>query len=171
MIPARFEAATLDDFRPLPAAARAFVNGETEGLLLHGPVGVGKTHLAIACLRAAESPERAHRVFVPMQELFVALKGSYEAGEGSWEELRPAMCARVAVLDDLGVGRATAWERDIAATIIGHRYNEMLRTIITTNYGGEELQHRVGQRAYSRLQEMCRSVRMNGWDRRQNRTR
>ena len=164
--------------------AQGFVRdypGSTEkGLLLMGPSGVGKTHLAVSALK--ELIRRGHQgLFCDYRELLKEIQASYNAASESTEMgvLEPVRSAEILVLDDLGASKPSAWVLDIIGLVLNARYNERRVTILTTNYfdevaaaepaprlpGGQRvvvkednLGDRIGARMRSRLFEMCRTV-------------
>ncbi len=152
-----------------------------QGLLLAGPSGGGKTHLAVAALK--ELIRRGHGgLFCDYRELLKEIQASYNAASESTEMgiLEPIRTAEILVLDDLGATKPSDWVRDIVSIVLNARYNEKRTTIITTNYvdnpqsEGEttrlphgklmsaikedSLEQRIGSRMRSRLFEMCRTV-------------
>jgi DNA replication protein DnaC len=153
-----------------------------KGLLLIGPSGVGKTHLAVAALK--ELIWRGHDgLFCDYRELLKEIQGSYNPASESTEMkvLEPVRTAELLVLDDLGASKPSAWVLDIIGLVLNARYNERRMTILTTNYldetgpaaeepgarlpGGrrvvvkeDTLADRIGARMRSRLYEMCRAV-------------
>jgi DNA replication protein DnaC len=105
------------------------------GLMLMGPCGVGKTHLAIATLK--ELISRGHEgLFYDYRELLKEIQASYnpenQASEGS--VLDPVLRAEVLILDDLGASKPSAWALETVGHILTTRYNEKRVTVITTNY-------------------------------------
>jgi DNA replication protein DnaC len=172
--------------RDYPAAAE-------KGLLLMGPSGVGKTHLAVAALK--ELIRRGHGgLFCDYRELLKEIQGSYNAASDSTEMsiLEPIRNVEVLVLDDLGATKPSDWVRDIVGIVLNARYNENRTTLITTNYvdnpvsegepsrlpGGrmipasreDTLEQRIGSRMRSRLYEMCRTVEVVAPDFRREKT-
>lgn len=143
----------------------------SKGLLIMGPVGVGKTHLAVSILKGL-----TERGFSPLFYEFGALlkeiQDSYNSSTQTSElgVLLPVLNAEVLVLDELGASKPTDWVRDTMAHIINARYNDDRPTIFTTNYldgrsGTEEtLEDRIGVRLRSRLFEMCKTINIDGND-------
>jgi len=143
-----------------------------QGLLLMGPVGVGKTHLAVSILKGLTERGGFSCLFYEFGSLLKEIQDSYNANTQSSElgVLSPVLTADVLVLDELGASKPTDWVRDTMAHIINTRYNDQKHTIFTTNYlddrqGTEEtLEDRIGIRLRSRLFEMCRTVEIKGSD-------
>ena len=159
-----------------------FPGNSEKGLMLMGPSGVGKTHLAVACLK--ELIPRGHQgLFCDYRELLKDIQASYNPGSESTELriLEPIRTAEVLVLDDLGASKPSAWVLDTVGLVLNARYNARLTTLITTNYldatgnpagkptripQGEALRtvkedtlaERIGERMRSRLFEMCRTI-------------
>jgi DNA replication protein DnaC len=109
------------------------------GLLFMGPVGVGKTHLAIAVLRELIERKGATCLFYESGSLLKAIQDSYNPVSQSSEMrvLAPVYQAEVLVLDELGATVPTNWVRDTLYQIINTRYNQKRLTIFTTNYFDE----------------------------------
>lgn len=159
---------------------RDYPGSAEKGLLLMGPSGVGKTHLAVAALR--ELIKRGHvGLFCDYRELLKEIQGSYNAASESTEMgiLEPIRNVEILVMDDVGASKPSAWVLDIIGLVLNARYNERRVTILTTNYfdeaanteptprlpGGQRvalredaLADRIGARMRSRLYEMCRTV-------------
>jgi DNA replication protein DnaC len=152
-----------------------------KGLLLMGPSGVGKTHLAVAALK--ELLRRGHQgIFCDYRELLKEIQASYNPQSESTEMkvLEPIRSTEILVLDDLGASKPSAWVLDTIGLVLNARYNERRVTILTTNYFDElattepaprlpsgasmkvvredSLADRIGARMRSRLYEMCRTV-------------
>ena len=169
------------------------VETEGKGLLFTGSKGLGKTHLAVSILRSLISERGATGVFWEHKELMEELRAAMFGGGVAGAEnklLRAVTTCDILILDDLGDITPSDWSWDTTSHILNSRYNENLSTIVTTNLEnraslstpGEPrdkfteikkslarltLGDRIGDRMWSRLQEMCVVVEMQGEDFRQ----
>jgi DNA replication protein DnaC len=151
-----------------------FVTIDGRGVLLVGPVGVGKTHLAVAILRELIERYQINGLFYQFGALLRRIQDSYNPISQASEMtvLQPVFDADVLVLDELGASKPTDWVRDTMMQIINTRYNDKRLTIFTTNYADkrnekettESLADRIGVALRSRLYEMCRTVEIAGED-------
>ncbi len=138
------------------AYARSFRKDESEGLLLRGKPGSGKTHIAVGILK-----EVLRRGFTGhytnFNDLLSRLRDSYNRGslESEAELLAEMEESDLLVLDDVGAESATNWVRDRLYLIVNRRYESARALLVTTNCGEEQLRAHVGERTASRLYEMC----------------
>jgi len=109
------------------------------GLLFMGPVGVGKTHLAISVLRNLIEKKGVASLFYESGSLLKAIQDSYNPISQTSETrvLAPVYQAEVLVLDELGASVPTDWVSDTLYQIINTRYNNKKLTIFTTNFMDE----------------------------------
>ena len=181
-LPTRYAACHLNNYHPRDAsqeAAQRYASwfamnypAVERGILFTGPVGVGKTHLAVSILKGLA--ERGFpSLFYEFGALLKEIQDSYNPNTRTSElgVLAPVLQAEVLVLDELGASKPTDWVRDTMAHIINTRYNEKRATIFTTNYPDERqndreetLEDRIGIRLRSRLFEMCKTIDMKGSD-------
>ncbi|MEQ8819838.1 MAG: ATP-binding protein [Sumerlaeia bacterium] len=171
-IPARFAEKSFETFevargdsarRQIRNTAMSFAttfdptSPETDkGLRLHGSVGSGKTHIAVAILR--EVIRRGYSgIYYNFSDLLDDLRGSFNeknSNEG-WRILEDVEQADLLVLDDIGAESTTDWVRDRLYLIVNRRYENGKALIITTNLDFKDLDARVGPRTMSRFMEMC----------------
>ena len=195
-IPRRYEHCELSNFEfegphrllaPARMAACKFVEEypvDSTGLLLIGPIGVGKTHLAVGIIRELIVSKGIACLFYDYRELLKEIQNSYNSSVQATEleVLRPVFESEVLALDELGAVKPTEWVWDTVSLILNTRYNNNKTTIITTNFDDkpagvlagpraaareETLGDRIGERMRSRLHEMCRIVKLEGEDFRQ----
>ncbi|HEV3218176.1 MAG TPA: ATP-binding protein [Candidatus Acidoferrales bacterium] len=105
------------------------------GLLLIGPCGVGKTHLAVAVLK--QLVRRGHEaLFYDYRDLLKEIQASYNPDNPITESrlLEPVLSAEVLMLDDLGSSKPSNWALEMIGHILTTRYNEKRVTLLTSNY-------------------------------------
>jgi len=206
-IPERYLHCTVDSFElwdpSNPSLGRAqkltreFIDefpARERGLLYYGSSGTGKTHLAVAALRALILDKGVRGYYVNLLELVQKLMMAFDAGGAARQEiLEPVVEAEVVVLDEVGAGKVTPWVLDLLYYVVNSRYMNRRLTICTTNYkdapsgdaevttdpsanpyraaimARETLADRIGVPLRSRLYEMCDEVWLQGRDYRQAR--
>lgn len=108
------------------------------GLYIEGTYGTGKTHLAAAIALQLIAEGRSV-IFKTSIDLFSSIRSTFD-GERSEEELmRAYKTCELLVIDDLGKEQCTEWGVTQLFDILNDRYERMLPTIVTTNYGRDDL--------------------------------
>jgi DNA replication protein DnaC len=139
-------------------------------LILHGPVGSGKSGLAWAIARdIAISSHWDPPRFVNVRQLLTSIRRSF--GAEAADPMDELIEVWLLVLDDLGAERVTDWTREWLATLIEGRYAAEHQTIVTSNYSPAQLARRlghddavVGKRIVSRLVEGAVIVKLDRAD-------
>lgn len=136
-----------DSLKKAKALAKRFVDhwpAVDAGLLISGPVGVGKTHLAVAVAQEVRR-QNANVLFAVVPDLLDHLRATFDPGRGvAYDERFAAIRgAFLLVLDDLGTENTTPWAREKLYQLVNHRYNERLPTIVTSNQEHKLIDERV----------------------------
>lgn len=136
-----------------------------KSLLLAGPTGTGKTHIAFAALRL--SAESCRPAFWRAGSTAALLGDLRPSANRDSEALMAKYCnSALLFLDDLGAGKTSEWTEEMLYRVIDHRYNNLLPCIFATNHAPNELATALGDRTASRLAEMCQILVIDGDDRR-----
>ncbi len=159
----------------------------TKGFLLYGRPGAGKTHLLVATLRYLALEKAVSGRYVEFMLLLSDMKAGFSANRSHMEILAPLIDVPLLAIDELGKERGTEWERSMLDELISRRFNAGRATIFATNYfldprappddpgrvvrtrspdfqrdaESMTLAQRVGDRIYSRLNEMCSFVKLD----------
>lgn len=174
-LPDLFRKKTFENFVVSPGTNDAFLKAQTvaaegeKGIVLAGPPGVGKSHLAAAVMNARiEQTDEA--IFCTVPELLADIRRAMNSQQETTELIELVKESKLLILDDLGAERVTEWVAEQLFVIINARVMREKLTVITTNYQkpsdlieklGGDIQ---GKRIVSRIFELCQWVNMNGED-------
>jgi DNA replication protein DnaC len=160
---------------PVAGSREAFGKCEAYGdapaawLVLTGPYGCGKTHLAAAI--ANRQIELGNEVFFTVvPDLLDHLRATFGPGSDvTYDELFEAVRnVPLLVLDDLGMQSETSWAREKMFQVLNHRLNADLPTVITTNLPVNDLDERLRTRL--KAQGVAVVIEMGGRPSRRTRT-
>ncbi len=147
----------LKDLKKAFDAAREFAEHPRGWLLLTGPYGCGKTHLA-AAIGNYQAGAGFPPLMVSVPDLLDHLRATFSPAspvslDRRFEEIRTT---RLLILDDLGTQSATPWAREKLYQLFNYRYSAELPTVITTANTEEQLDPRL----FSRMQDerLCKVV-------------
>ena len=145
--------------------AEAWGRSQIKGLVLQGPVGVGKTWTAAAAanLLLDRKPLRWMSVSRMLAQARAGFK-TKERDEVTAILLNPTLTL---ILDDIDKANPTEFAKDILFQAIDERVNADTPLLVTTNKRYNELHDTYGEAIASRLAGYCEGVRIEGEDRRQ----
>jgi DNA replication protein DnaC len=163
-LPAKLRTAALLTYpASLTDAATRWAEGETKGLCLTGPVGVGKT-----CLAAWATEKRLQNYpvkWVSVSRLMTQLRSGF-GSEMKTEADKIVAGTGAIVLDDLDKVNPTDFGKEVILAAVEGRYQAGSPLLVTTNHELSQLKDKLGAPVASRLAEYCQVIRMSGEDRR-----
>ncbi|MEZ4743886.1 MAG: ATP-binding protein [Bdellovibrionota bacterium] len=202
-IPARYKDANLKNFDNLSGNGEQAVReiqqwisgfskkNDIKGLILGGPVGVGKTYLLASIAKALIIKEISVK-FVDFFQLITEIKAGYSDRKSDLSLIAPLLDVDVLIIDELGKGRNNEFELTILDQLVMGRYNANKVIVASTNCSFVEtasryavnvpldqersphgyfapenfgtLESRVGKRIYSRLAETTHLIELSGED-------
>jgi DNA replication protein DnaC len=150
---------------------RAYAESPDGWLVLSGPTGVGKTHLA-AAIANKQLAEGNSVFFSVVPELLDHLRAAFApSSEMPYDELFDRVReSGLLVLDDLGAENSTAWATEKLFQLMNYRYNYRMPTVVTTN---ARYLTQIDERLRSRLSDisLVRHCVIKAQDYREHRTR
>ncbi len=155
--------------RPVRAYVRAIGERlqEGRGLWFDGPVGTGKTSLAILVAKAAKEAGRSYAVY-PVPRLLAEIKRTFDrdASDNYLAFFRKLCSVDLLVLDDLGAEKQTEWVLEQLYSIINERWQDTRSIVVTTNLPDPDpdAAGRVLNASARDLREAVRGGRVDGRD-------
>lgn len=168
-----------------------------EGLFFFGPVGTGKTHLAVATVQAiiSKNPEQfgyrndsslyskdnvqnsagKYFSFISVVELLNTMREGFRGNAWHQEKaqnlMHQAKINDLVILDDLGAEKYTEWVEEQIFYLVDVRYRMERATIFTSNCSLDFLEKQIGKRTVSRIIEMTIGIKVDGADYRKRKFR
>jgi len=136
------------------------------GLWFMGPVGTGKTTLAMLVSKAALKAGRSVAIY-SLPRLLNEIRDVHRQERSHLNLLDRLTAVDLLHVDDVGAERTTDWVLEELYSIVNARYEEERSMVITTNIlDREALCEQITARTVSRLTEMCDELPLLGHDRR-----
>ena len=158
--------------RAIVSATRRFadtIDGQLDtgrGLWFMGPVGTGKTTLAMLVSKAALKAGRSVAIY-SLPRLLNEIRDTHRAERSHVDLLDRLTAVDLLHIDDVGAERTTDWVLEELYSIVNARYEDQRSIVITTNIlDREALCEQITERTVSRLTEMCEELPLLGDDHR-----
>lgn len=172
-VPTRYLESSLNNYTPYTTLQNKaldfctdFANHpEDRTLILCGPNGTGKTHLAAGILRQRKG------LYTTMLEILYRLDSakSFRSSDTEMQVLELYCRTPLLVIDEVGRGE-TAGQKERQAEILyyifNERYGACLPTVICTNMGKVDLVRYMGEAVRDRLNDTCIFCELDGDSRR-----
>ena len=171
-----FERYPVTEIKPpaVVAATRGFADKIDEqldagrGLWFMGPVGTGKTTLAMLVSKAALKAGRSVAIY-SLPRLLNEIRDTHRAERSHVDLLDRLTAVDLLHVDDVGAERTTDWVLEELYSIVNARYEDQRSMVITTNIDDRDaLCEQISARTVSRLTEMCDELPLQGHDLRED---
>lgn len=144
------------------------------GLMLQGPIGVGKTSLLCAIGFELIEQKNIDVYYIDWNDLVREMRSGEDHTARDFSSIslliQKLTSAELLLFDELGATKTSPWVYDNIYYLFNRRYNDQKITLCATNFtdnpaGNEEsLTKRIGERIRSRLYEMTVPVDVKGTD-------
>lgn len=144
---------------------------ERRSLVLHGPVGTGKTGLVAAAVNALLEKGRSV-LWTRAQDLIASVQATYardyDDHDGGEQKKRTETVktmykqAPILIVDEFQLVQRTPDRQEIMEGIIRYRHDYQLPTLITCNFGKDDLESQWGERTISVLLAMAHWIPVGG---------
>lgn len=138
--------------------------GEGRGLLLYGPSGTGKDHLAVAALAVAVKDHGATVACIDGQSLFERMRDSIDSETKERDVIRDYTTPHILMISDPlpQSGTVKDFQQSALWRIVDRRYRDMRPTWVTLNVKDEaEAQSRMGVQLVDRLTDGALCIHCN----------
>lgn len=132
---------------------------ERKGLFIYGDTGTGKTYTIHSLAKKTKSYVNN---FVTLLSEFrdYMQKGYY------YQSITDFTDKEYIYIDDIGSEKTSDFVQEFIYIIVNKRYENMKRTVFSTNLSLSDFRQRYGDRILSRISEMCILVELKGQDKR-----
>lgn len=139
--------------RKVLSSAREFVKPPRRGfLILLGPVGTGKSHLAVSCMRTFSNP-----MFIRQSMLLRMARKGYRDRDLP-DPVDTCIAPDLLVLDELGLSTGGKDELPLIHDILDTRYGAFAPTVLTGNTTLDDLQEILGERIFDRIRQAAFAI-------------
>ena len=183
-VPKKHLSKSLDNFKgnsKIVKICKTYSLKAVNSLLLIGPCGSGKTHLAVSILKEmirnnlvgkewSSEAKIKGAYFITTPELLLEIRQSFQdsADTNESEMIEYYATMPFLILDDLGAEKVSEWAVTTLYLIIDRRNREEKPTIFTTNLSLVEIEQQLSVRIASRLAD-CRVIQLDMPDYRKKR--
>jgi DNA replication protein DnaC len=141
--------------------------GSGRGLWFDGPVGTGKTSLAVLVAKTAKDAGRSYAMY-PVPMLLAEIKRTFDrdSGDNYLAFFRRLCSVDLLVLDDLGAEKQTEWVLEQLYSIVNERWQDRRSIVVTTNLPDPDPESagRVLSRSARDLRDAVNGGRVDGRD-------
>ena len=125
------------------------------GLIMSGPCGTGKSHLAAAIVHEAIEKYGKTALVTTAMKIIRTVKESWNQGATYRESqiVSNFILPDVLVIDEIGVQYGSLSERLVLNEIVNDRYNELKPTILISNLVPKDIEEALGDRIFDRFKE------------------
>ncbi len=174
LIPKKLLPATFENYQPgneSQALAKQkgmeyadhFDTEESRNLLMTGPYGVGKSHIAVSIQKRLMHLGFSC-IYISTPKLLTKIRDTYnrDSEHNELELLEMIEQVDCLVLDDIGAENGTDWTASKVFEVVESRLGK--HTIYTTNLSGRQLEKQIGERNMSRLSQDTEWLKVVGED-------
>ena len=157
-------------FRDIECDKKELINqGKEQSLFITGDSGVGKTVLMAGIVKELLKDKENKVKWISYSSFIMELQSMFrKEGETTPFEMSEEVATYPGTLciDDIGSEKMTAFVQQVTYYIINYREQEMLHTLITSNFSLQQIDEQIDSRVSSRIGGMCKIIKLTGKDRR-----
>lgn len=143
--------------------------GTEQSMFITGAAGVGKTVLMAGIVKGILKDKEKEVEWINYPGFVMELQSLFRKDDDVTPFERAEEIASfpgTLAIDDIGAEKMTAFVQQITYYIINYREQEMLHTLITSNFSLQQIDEQIDTRVSSRIGGMCKIVKLAGKDRR-----